>query len=60
MIRKLGIGLIVAAFLWALGCLWWWAIFGMTEKIGIATYFTAVVLAFAGFTLVVPRGDDCD
>lgn len=51
--RTIGLTLIALAAIWGLAAMWWWALAGLSEPIGIATGFTTLALAMVGFLTIL-------
>ncbi len=54
---KAGIFIATIGVLYGMGILWWWAIFGMSEKIATANIVTTLVFIFAGWIAIVDGAD---
>lgn len=50
---RLGAALAIIALTYGLVAVWWWALYGMSEPIGMAHYFTSLSFAFAGVAVGV-------
>ena len=53
-----GLILMIASMVFALGAIWWWAIFGMSENVGLASFATFGFTAFLGMTLAIAGAED--
>lgn len=51
---RLGLTLMIGSVIAGFSVLWWWALFGISEQIGIATVITVTVLGSVGlFTALI-------